>query len=130
MNLYAQIYHVDEIMYLIVVEGVYESRLIPKSRELVVVNLTDNKIKKLVKQPYDVLNIGDNTISLKKRRYDMNTHTITYEETYTTLSYLLSVQGYTQERIMQISNAINNISSNTNIKPNKCYFGENIWIDF
>jgi len=130
MNLYAQHHDDGETVYLSVVEGVYESRMVPKARELVNVNLTENKIMKLVKQPYDVINVGDNTVTLKKRRYDMNTHVITYAEIYTILSQLLEEHGYTQERIEQIQIAINNIASNTTIRPHWLRIYENQWHDF
>lgn len=123
MNYYAirynASYDIDTIApHLSIIEGVYESNLRQKARVIGDVNLIENSICKYVKHPYDVVNIDEYTITLKK----------TGEVTYTLLSHLLTTEGYTQEQIIQLTIAIHNISNNTSIKTNQNCLGD--WISF
>jgi hypothetical protein len=118
MNYYAHLYYGMDGEYMLdytqahikIVEGVYESQLRQKAKEIGIVNFATNSFYKQVKQPYNVIHIGENTITLK-RMYG--------SETYTLLSHLLTTEGYTQERIAQITAAVHNISNNTSIKTNQ-----------
>ena len=67
-------------------------------------------------------------ITLKKDNYDKEIHRLLHEETYTLLSHLLITEGYTQEKVNQISTAIHNISNNKAIKTYQ-YCLRN-WINF
>ena len=123
MNYYARRYNasydIDTITpHLSIIEGVYEANLMQKAKVIGDVNLIENSICKYVKQPYDVVNMDEYTITLKK----------TGEATYTLLSHLLTTEGYTQERIIQLTTAIHNISNNTSIKTNQNCYGD--WISF
>jgi hypothetical protein len=123
MNYYAKIYNddynPDDIkVHISIIEGIYEVNLRQKARVIGDVNITENTFCKYVKYPYDVINIEEYTITLKKNG----------EETYTLLSYLLTIEGYTPERIGEIITAIYNISNNISIKTNKNCLGN--WIIF
>jgi len=124
MNYYAKLYNdnsnPDDIkIHISVIEGIYESNFRQKARVVGDVNITDNSFCKYVKQPYDVIRTDGYTITLNKRILNMETNVVSYDETYTLLSHLLATEGYTQERITQISTAINNILNNRSIKTNQ-----------
>ena len=129
MNFYGKIYNDGENTHISVIEGLYYLTLLPKARVIGDINITENKFCKYVKQPYDVINIGENIITLKKRQYDMTTHIVSYETTYFLLTNLLIEQGVLPERIAQILYAIDAISSNRNIKTNQSCVGEHKWIN-
>jgi hypothetical protein len=121
MNYYANFYNDDynpeDIkIHMHVIEGIYELNFVQKARRVGDVNITENKFLKHVKRSDNVVNIGENTITLK------------YMGEWTLLSHLLITAGYTPERIEQITTAINNISNNTSIKTNQNCYGE--WINF
>jgi len=126
MNYYAILYTDNYIpdnikIHISVIEGIYDSNLRQKARVIGNINITDNIFYKHVKHPYNVINIGENTITLKKSYYNDETHSICHEQTYTLLSHLLITEGYTQEKIAQIITAINNISNNRSIKTHIHY---------
>ena len=132
MNYYAELYNDEYIpdnvkMHFFVVEGIYEANGQQKARVIGNLNITDNIFYKMVKQPYDVLNEGEYTITLKQQNYNDQTRSVSYEKTYTLLSHLLTEEGYSQERIEQITIAINSISNNRSIKTDKNFCGT--WID-
>jgi len=122
MNYYAKL---DENL-ISIVEGIYESKQQLKARVIGAINNTDNTFCKFVKQPYDVLQTGEYTITMKKRVFNMDTHRVTFEETYTLLTNILTLNGYTQERITQIIMAIQLISNDSSIKSNQGCIGS--WI--
>ena len=133
MNYYANMYSdtsnpEDVEVHIRIVEGIYESQNHQKARVIGDVNITQSRFSKYVKQPYNIINIGEFTITLKKRNYNDETHSVSYEETYTLLSHLLTAEGYTQERITQITTAIHNISNDKTIKSNHDCLGD--WIIF
>ena len=123
MNYYGKIYNDDYNpdniqIHITIVEGIYESQFRQKARKIGDVNISENSFCKYVKHPYDIMNIGEFTITLKKRG----------GETYTLLSHLLTIEGYNQEEITQITTAINSISNNSSIKTNQNCLGD--WITF
>jgi hypothetical protein len=133
MNYYAKLYtddyYLDNIkVYIHVIEGIYQTDTRQKTRVVCSVNITENKICKYVKRPFDVVGLGEYTITLNKHNYDNETHTVLHEETYILLSHLLISAGYTQERVQQITNAIHTVSNNRAIKTNQNCLGN--WIDF
>ena len=106
MNYYAKIYNdnynINNIKkHISIIEGIYEANLRQKARVIGDMNITDNKFCKYVKQPYDVINSDENTITLKKNG----------EETFIRLSHLLTTEGYTQDQILHIITSIQNISN-------------------
>jgi len=130
MNYYATLYNDDSNpnnvkVHVFVVEGIYEVNGLQKARVIGNINITDNRFTKMVKQPYDVINEGEYTITLKEHNYNDQTRTVVYEKTYTLLSHLLTEEGHSQERIGQITTAIHNISNNRSIKTDKTR-----WINF
>ena len=133
MNYYAKVYRDDSDLnniktYIQVIEGIYEVNNNQKARRVCSVNITENKICKFRKHLFNVVGITDTTITLKKSNYSDETHSILSEETYMLLSHLLITEGYTQERVNQITTAIHNISNNKAIKTNKNCLGN--WINF
>lgn len=132
MNYYAELYN-DDLnpnnvkVHIFIVEGIYEVNGRQKARVIGNLNITDNRFYKMVKQPYDVLNEGEYTIILKEHNYNRETRSVSYEKTYTLLSHLLTEEGYSQERIQQITTAINSISNNRSIKTDKNFCGT--WIN-
>jgi hypothetical protein len=138
MNYYAKLYtdeyypdniNPDDIkVYISVIEGIYEIDTQQKARVVCTVNITENKIYKWRKHPFNVIGLGEYTIILKKDNYDNEIHRLLHEETYTLLSHLLITEGYTQERVNQITTAIHNISNNKAIKTYQ-YCLRN-WINF
>ena len=133
MNYYAKLYtdeyYPDNIkVYISVIEGIYETNGNQKARVVGIINMTENTFCKYAKQSYNVVGITDITITLKKSNYSNETRSILSEETYTLLSHLLITEGYTPERIEQITNAVHTISNNKTIKTNQnCLEG---WISF
>lgn len=123
MDYYASLYrddsNPDDIKIHIFVLELYEIAMQEKARVLCDVNITDNTVCKYVKQPYNIINNTEHTIILNKKHG---------ENTFTRLSHLLNTEGYTLERIEQISVAIHNISNNTSIKSNNSCLGE--WVTF
>lgn len=125
MNYYARLYNVLNDDYtpdytkrhVFIVEGMYEVNLRQKARVIGDINITDNSFFKRVKQPYDVISIGEYTITLKK------------SGEYTLLSHVLTSEGCTSERIAQITTAIHAISNNTSIKTNQNCYGDWISLD-
>ena len=133
MNYYAKLYkddyNLDDIeVHIQIIEGIYESNLRQKARVIGDVNITENSFCKYVKQPYDVINVGEHTITLKKRFYNMETNSTSFEKTYTLLSHLLTTEGHTPERIAKISSAIYTISNDISIKTNQSCIGD--WVKF
>jgi len=122
MNYYAK----QDNNQISIIEGIYEINLLRKARVIGAINNTDITFCKFVKQPYDVLHMGEHTITLKKHGYNMDTHRVTFEETYTLLTHILTINGYTQERISQIIMAIQRISNDSTIKSNQGCVGS--WI--
>ena len=118
MNYYAKLYSDDVYVHISVIEGIYYSHLKQKARVVGDVNITENKFCKYVKQPYDVINMDENSITLKKSG----------EETYTLLQNLLISEDYTSEHIDRITSAINTISNNRAIRTNQSCLGN--WITF
>ena len=132
MNYYAELYNDEYIpdnvkMHFFVIEGIYEANGRQKARVIGNLNITDNIFYKMVKQSYDVINQGEYTIILKEHNYNRETRSVSYEKTYTLLSHLLTEEDYSQERIEQITTAINSISNNRSIKTDKNFCGT--WID-
>ena len=130
MNYYVTLYNDDTNpdnikVHVFVVEGIYEVNGLQKARDIGNINITDNRFTKMVKQPYDVINEGEYTITLKQHNYNDQTRKVVYEKTYTLLSHLLAEEGYSQERIDHITSAIHNISNNRSIKADKTR-----WINF
>jgi hypothetical protein len=133
MNYYAKIYYDDYDSnniktHLHIIEGVYEVNSYQKARVIGDINITENRFIKYRKHPFNVINIGENTITLKKSHYNDTTHTLTEEDTYILLQTLLTTEGHTQENIQKITMAINTISNNMSIKTNNNCLGE--WISF
>jgi hypothetical protein len=124
MNYYAQRY-TDEYdssntnIYFSIVEGVYESKNKSKAREIGILNITTRTFYKYVKQPYDVIDIGENTITLNMARHN---------KTYTLLSTLLASEGCTSEQIAHIFGQVSSISNNKTIRTNQPGFGVGEWI--
>lgn len=121
MNYYAKLYtdeyYPDNIkVYISVIEGIYEIDTQQKARDVCSVNITENKIYKCRKHPFNVIGLGEYTMTLRKDNYDKEIHRLLHEETYTLLSHLLINAGYTQERVDQITTAIHAISNNKAIK--------------
>ena len=119
MNYYARLYlddyNPEDIKIHLYVLEVYEIAMQEKARVLCNVNITDNTLYKYVKQPYAIINNTEPIIILNKKHG---------ENTFTRLSHLLNAEGYTLERIEQISLAIHNITNNATIKSNQnCLFG-------
>jgi hypothetical protein len=115
MNYYAKLYNDDyEPNNIKVHMSILETHLTQKARVIGDLNITENSFCKYVKQPYDIIEKGEYTITMKNRGE------------YTLLSHLLTLEGYTHERITQISSAIHAISSNTSIKTNQNCCGD--WI--
>jgi hypothetical protein len=113
MNYYGNIYYDDSNpdtinVHISIIEGVYEINLTQKARVIGSVNITTNSFCKLVKQPYNAVYIGHNTIKIG---------TGLRQITYTLLSDLLTTEGKSPEQIEEITTAINNISNNKQIKP-------------
>jgi hypothetical protein len=133
MNYYAKLYTDDYYpenikLYISVIEGIYETNGNQKARVVGIINITENTFCKYVKQSYNVVGITDITITLKKSNYSNETRPILHEETYILLSHLLITEGYTPERVEQITNAVHTISNNKTIKTNQnCLEG---WISF
>jgi hypothetical protein len=123
MNYYARLYlddyNPENIKIHISVLEVYEIAMQEKARVLCDVNITDNTLCKYVKQPYTIINNTEPIIILNKKHG---------ENTFTRLSHLLNAEGYSLERIEQISLAIHNITNNATIKSNQNCLGE--WITF
>ena len=119
MNQYGKLYKDDMNIHIEIVEGIYESNNIQKARVLGDVNIKENLFSKFLKQPYNVINLDETTITLKKHHYDIETNIISYEYTYTILDYLLLTQGYDPLRIEQIKNAVKNMSNDKNIRINQ-----------
>lgn len=118
MNYYAKLYNDDyDLNNITIYVIVVEEHLDQKARVIGVVNIIENSFCKYVKQPYDIIEKAEYTITLKTRG----------EATYTLLSHLLTLEGYTHERITQISSAIHAISNNTSIKTNPNCCGD--WIN-
>ena len=107
MTYYAKLYNDDYDLNNITIYIIVEEHLDQKARVIGVVNIIENSFCKYVTQPYDIIEKGDYTITLKKHGE------------YTLLSHLLTLEGYTHERITQISSAIHAISNNTSIKTNQ-----------
>jgi hypothetical protein len=126
MNYYGKLYHDGNDIHITIIEGIYESHLRQKARVLGDINISNSTFCKYVKQPYDVIHIGDTTVTLKKYNFNIETNSILYEEIYTLLSQLLTSNGYTQVRIDQITSAIDTISNNRSIKTNQGCVGD--WI--
>jgi hypothetical protein len=132
MNYYATLYN-DELnpdhikVHVFVVEGIYEANGRQKARVIGNLNITDNRFYKMVKQPYDVINEEEYTITLKEQNYNNEIRKVVYEKTYTLLSHLLTNEGHSQERIEQITSAIHNISNNRSIKTDQNFCGT--WIN-
>jgi hypothetical protein len=132
MNYYGKIYRDnfypnDIKTYIQIIEGIYEANNRQKIRVIGSINITENKFMKFVKIPYDVINIGENTITIKKTHYNPDTLVVYYQDTYTLLSDILIAEGYTHEIITQIINAVNSISNNKLIKTNHNCIGN--WIN-
>jgi len=132
MNYYGKIYrddfYPDNIKtYIQIIEGIYEVNNHTKARSIGCINITENKFIKYVKRPYDVINIEENTITIKKNHYNAETLVEYYEDTYILLSDILIGEGYTHEIISQIIATINNISNNKSIKTNNNCIGN--WIN-
>jgi len=123
MNYYAKLYNddynPDDIKVHLSVIEVYETTITTKARIICDVNITDNTMCKYVKQPYNIINDTEPTITLNKKHG---------ERTFTRLSHLLNTEGYAPERIEQISLAIHNITNNSSIKSNHSCLGD--WIGF
>jgi hypothetical protein len=118
MNYYAKLYNDDyEPNNIKVHMSIVEAHLTQTARVIGDLNITENSFCKYVKQPYDIIEKGEYTITLKKLG----------EATYTLLSHLLTLERYTHERITQISSAIHAISNNTSIKTNQNCCGD--WIN-
>jgi len=133
MNYYANMYSdtsnpEDIQIHISIIEGIYEGQNHQKARVIGDVNISKSSFSKYVKHPYNIINTGEFTITLKKRNYNSETHCVSYEETYTLLSHLLTAEGYAQERIAQITTAIHNISNDKTIKSNHDCIGG--WIIF
>jgi hypothetical protein len=116
MNIYGKIDEWDNVVYIHIIEGIYYTNLTPKARDLGVINMTMNTFQKGVKQPYTVIDLCSNRITLKRRRFDMVSNTVFMDDTYTLLSELLLTRGYLQENIDKIHTDINAISHNRNIE--------------
>jgi hypothetical protein len=132
MNYYAELYNDDSNpdnikVHVFVVEGIYEANGMQKARVIGNLNITDNRFYKMLKQPYNVINEGEYTITLKQHNYNDQTRKVVYEKTYTLLSHLLTEEGHSQERIEQITTAIHNISNNRSIKTDQNFCGT--WIN-
>ena len=133
MNYYAKIYYDDYDSnniktHLHIVEGVYEVNAHQKARVIGDVNITENTFIKYRKHSYNVIDMGENTITLKRLHYNDTIHNVSEEDTYILLQNLLTTEGHTQENIQQIITHINNISNNISIKTNNNCLGE--WIAF
>jgi len=136
MNYYAKLYtdyyypdniNPDDIkVYISVIEGIYEIDTQQKARVVCTVNITENKIYKWRKHPFNVIGLDEYIITLKKDNYDNEIHRLLHEETYTLLSHLLITEGYTPERIEQITNAVHTISNNKAIKTYQYYLDNSI----
>ncbi len=104
-------------IFVSVIKGVDLTRRVPTAYVSCHINLTENKIIKCVKQPYEVLpNINDTSITVKQRNFSMETYTVTYAKTYTLLPILLQARGYSQEYINNILLKIQDVDTNRNIK--------------
>lgn len=129
MQLYGKIYTDGTNIHIQIIEGVYYTSLVPKAREVGDIDITDNKFCKVVKQPYDVIHFEENTITLKKRRFDISTNTVSFEDKYYLLTQIFTEQGVNPERITHILHTINSICSNTNIKPYQSWRENFQWIN-
>ena len=118
-TLYTDDYNPDDIKVHMSVIELYETTTQQKARIICDVNITDNTVCKYVKQCYGIINNTEFTITLNKK-YG--------EKIFTRLSHLLNAEGYTSERIEQISLAIHNITNNSSIKSNRSCLGD--WISF
>lgn len=133
MNYYANLYYDDynsnDIKtHISIVEGIYQVDGHQKVRVIGDVNITENMFIKYRKKSFDVININQNTITLKKSHYNTTTRSILYEQTYILLQDLLITEGYTPENIQHIITNITVISNNVSIKTNNDCLGE--WIAF
>ena len=115
-------------VHISIVEGIYEVDYRQQAKVIGCVNITENSFCKFITQPYDIIHTGEYTITLKKRNFIMDTQLVSYEDTYTLLSYLLIAEGYTQEKITQITTAINNITNNPAIQTSQNVYTS--WISF
>lgn len=116
MYIYGKIDEWGNIVYIHIMEGIYYTNLTPKARDLGVINMTTNTFQKGVKQPYTVIDVCSNKITLKRRRFDMTSNIVCMDDTYTLLSEILLTRGYLQEDIDKIHTDINEVSHNRNIE--------------
>jgi hypothetical protein len=126
MNYYGKRYYDDNDIHITIIEGIYESHLQQKARIIGNINISNSTFCKYVKQPYDVIHIGHTTVTLKKHNFNKETNSVLYEETYTLLSQILTLHGYTQVMIDHITSTINTISNDRSIKTNQGCLG--YWI--
>jgi hypothetical protein len=127
MNYYGQQYTDSGIDYITVVEGVYYKGAVAKARVIGMLNLTERKMIKYVKQPYNVLDLSEGVITLKKYRVDLATHIVYYDDKFTLLQEILGSLGQAAESITHIIESIDRISADKRIKPHTyCYTAEYI----
>lgn len=124
MNYCGQHYTDGDTDYISIIEGVYYSGSVAKARVIGALNLTENKMIKYAKQPYDVLDLSDGIITLRKYRVDLITHDVYYDDKYRLLHTILVNLDQNIESIPQIIESINRISSDKRITSNKNCMGE------
>ena len=91
MNYYADTYTNDEMnsICIRIIEGIYTVKDRPKARDIgCVFTSDDNTVNRFIKhrkQPYDVLRVGENTITVKEDNYNDEIKKRVPECTYTLL---------------------------------------------
>lgn len=119
MNYYGQLHNDGDTVYISLVEGIYHVGDCGKARVIGLLNFTERRMIKYAKQPYDVIDLSGETLILKKYRYNLTTHKVSYDDSYVLLQRILLDVGLTAENITHLIESINRISSDKRIKVNQ-----------